>query len=288
MLLARHKQIVTIGELKATAMGPLANYACSCGEKIEACPFWHELGGVLTEKNVDFSLDNFGTHFRSPHPLVDAVLRVQPTNDFVYSLQRILIKSFPPARKTWNNTIIQNKNLIGACMQLQQGQLFLDGSKDANRLLYFLDSDLWDLKVIRMHRDGRAQVRSRRRKGFHTGKFSECVQEWRHTISEMDFACRKFKPEQVFTLTYESLCSMTDVVMDELWRFLELEGPDLVNESEEIASKEMHILGNSAARTKGKVRISLDEKWRDEISNDELTVFDQVAGETNRRLGYEP
>ena len=42
-LLAQHKSIATIGELKATAREDLETYRCSCGSLMRKCHFWKTL-----------------------------------------------------------------------------------------------------------------------------------------------------------------------------------------------------------------------------------------------------
>ena len=44
-LLAQHPRVATVGELKATRMGSIDEYRCSCGEPMRTCEFWQALGG---------------------------------------------------------------------------------------------------------------------------------------------------------------------------------------------------------------------------------------------------
>ena len=74
LLLATHRDIATIGELKATHLGDVAKYSCSCGVPILACPFWEEVGGVMKSHGHVFSPAAFDTHFRAQSWLVDKTL----------------------------------------------------------------------------------------------------------------------------------------------------------------------------------------------------------------------
>ena len=64
-LLAQHKGIATIGELKATARGDLETYRCSCGSLMRECHFWEKVTDRMQKADVSFTLDDFGTHFQS-------------------------------------------------------------------------------------------------------------------------------------------------------------------------------------------------------------------------------
>ena len=48
-LLARHPDIATVGELKASALGSLDSYKCSCGELLRECQFWDRIASRMTE-----------------------------------------------------------------------------------------------------------------------------------------------------------------------------------------------------------------------------------------------
>ena len=98
MLLAQHPQIASIGELKATAMGPMDNYQCSCGEPLLQCGFWRELTSRLTARGLPFSLDRFGTHFASSNPVFNRVLGAQLRGPRFERSRRMLLRHWPGLR----------------------------------------------------------------------------------------------------------------------------------------------------------------------------------------------
>ena len=67
-LLAQHPRVATVGELKATQMGPIDDYRCSCGEPMRTCAFWQALDREAGADGVDFSLEDFGTVFDGTGP----------------------------------------------------------------------------------------------------------------------------------------------------------------------------------------------------------------------------
>lgn len=284
MLLAQHPRIATIGELKATAMGPTDEYVCSCEEAIERCPFWSSLKSRCADAGVTFDVSEFGTHFGSPHHFRDRILGAQVRGRLFEWVRKSLLAS-PVLAGTYHKILRRNARLIEMICEFQGADLFLDGSKDPQRLMYFQRSGQWDLRVLRLHRDGRAQSNSRRQKTTRPVDFQRAVAEWKGTIGQMDRVCRNLDPNQVHTLQYEDLCRDPHQIMDSIWRFLEIE-PVTQDWSEvDLRKREHHILGNSM-RTKDKIQISMDTKWRERVSKEELEVFERLAGRQNRSLGY--
>jgi len=75
LLLANHPEISTIGELKASALGDVGKYVCSCGRPILECRFWKQVGAKMAAMGAEFRLEDFGTHFRASGPVCDRILR---------------------------------------------------------------------------------------------------------------------------------------------------------------------------------------------------------------------
>ena len=285
LLLAQHRQIVTMGELKATSMGELADYQCSCGAAIQGCDFWREVIHEVAARGGAFSLAQFGTHFRSRHAGYDRVLRARVRGPLFESVRRQLLKSVPGLAREYRQVMAQNRMLIEVIQRQQGADIFLDGSKDPQRLLYFLRSGHWSIDVIRLHRDGRAQSHSQRLKARGQLGFGEAAREWATTIGEMARVCEAVPDGRLHTLDYESLCRDPAAEMARIWRFLQVPALDRDWQQIDLKSPEQHILGNNM-RTKSQITIKLDEKWRDQVNDGELQLFEQRAGRVNRALGY--
>ncbi len=55
----------------------------------------------------------------------------------------------------------------------------------------------------------------------------------------------------------------------------------------ELRKQESHNIGGNPMRFRtGEQTIRLDERWREQLSADDLAIFDRRAGTWNRRLGY--
>ena len=280
LLLAQHPDITSIGELKGTAMGPLEDYTCSCGQKILSCDFWRS----ISEKVPGFTLEDFGTHFRSDTAFYDRVMRAQVRGP-VFEAIRSLVLRWPGIAKEKNAILERNQQFINAACELQGGQWFLDGSKDPHRLRYLQDSGRFNIKVIEMYRDGRAQSHSQRKKNYHGGNFARACREWQHTIGQMRQVLGRFDNSNIIRVNYEDLCEDPNKAMESLWPFLNVKAYEQDWRSVNLRQKPHHIIGNNM-RTKDDISIRLDGAWLDDLSSEDKNTFEGIAGETNRALGY--
>lgn len=82
---------------------------------------------------------------------------------------------------------------------------------------------------------------------------------------------------------YESLCAEPETTLTRIFEFF---GLDPMRVELDFRSVEHHILGNSM-RLGSSSDIRLDEKWRSQLTDADLNIFDRIAGKFNRRLGYE-
>ncbi|MDX2199844.1 MAG: sulfotransferase [Phycisphaerae bacterium] len=281
-LLAQHRDIATIGELKASAaMGDVSQYVCSCGERIVQCSFWRELKQTLAQRDVPFEVDDFGTHFReSGNPLADRVLRARvraPAFEMARTVARTVV---PAARKKHASALRRNRIIAETICELRGASVFLDGSKEAVRLEYLRSAGMPRLRVIYLVRDGRAVANSTRRHDNVSIEFA--ATEWKRTNIECERVAQRLAPGELMRLRYEDFCSDVPGTLSKMWSFLEI---DPARFQPHFANVEHHILGNWMRLTfDGTVK--LDEKWRAAMSAADLAAFDAVAGEMNRGFGY--
>lgn len=286
LMLAQHPHVSTIGELKATSMGRLEDYKCSCGAALSKCEFWRQVLARTGCAGRRFSLDDMGTHFRSPSKWRDKILHAQVRGRVFEVVRDVCLRVLPTLRSEYRALLEQNHFLAGLILQLQGGHLFLDGSKDPQRLLYFQRSNLFDIKIIRMHRDGRSQCNSQCKHANDTIPMQSAATEWRRTIEQMDRVSRRFDDDATFTLKYEDLCKDPNTVMSALFRFLQLsDEQDIDWANIDLRSRTHHILGN-AMRTQPRLHLAYDDAWTREVSMEDERAFQRVAGDVNADLGY--
>jgi hypothetical protein len=277
-VLGQHREIATIGELKASAMGDVDTYLCSCGERLVECEFWSVVGAGIKKHVPDFTFKKFGTHFRSSNKLFDRILRTNCRGPLAEWIRRMIIEFNPAFNSEYQDILSRNKLLIDRICGLVKRPVFLDASKDPNRLLYLSRSDLFEIYPIALYRDGRGVCNSMRK---HDGlSVEEAATLWKRKIVEMKNVLQMIRPTDAFILRYEEFCHDPDGAVDRI-----VNKVGLTDDHHAQLSDDMHILGNSM-RVSNTKEIRLDEKWKQELSSDEKSFFDGEYGELNRSLGY--
>lgn len=280
-LLANHPSISTIGELKASALGDVGEYTCSCGDKILECGFWAKVVQEMRARERSFSLDHFGTHFRSQRYLSDRVLRATVHGAVFEKVRQLAMGIVPGCQSERDKILLQNKELIDVVCDIQGGDCYLDGSKDPVRVKHFYESGIWDMRVVFLVRDGRGVANSYMN---HVGVSMEiAASEWLHKCNEMNRIRHLIPENKLLFLKYEDLCRQTDDVLNDILVF---SGLDTDKFQTDFGSATHHILGN-AMRLRSSSEIKLDEKWRRMLSKDDLAVFNRIGGEMNSSLGYQ-
>lgn len=281
-LLGIHPEIATVGELKASAMGDIELYDCSCGERIRSCPFWTAVTAEMHNRGMNFNLANFGTQFCArEHSLANRILTARLRNAAFEFVRGIALRVLPEARRTFRRILETNFALSEVVSNLQVGTVFLDGSKDPIRLKYLLAADMWDIQVIHLMRDGRGVANSYM-KHYGISMLTAAI-EWRQAHEAAERLRARLPESAWIKVHYEHLCRDVDPTLRNIFGYLGLESDAA---SQDFHSIENHILGNTM-RLSNSSEISLDEKWRSELSVADLAAFDRVAGNMNRKHGYE-
>jgi hypothetical protein len=279
LLLADHPDIATVGELKATSMGNIESYRCSCGELLTECPFWNEVRQFLLKQGRDFTFDNFRTHFRDKqHPFTDRLFRAALRGPLFEIARDTSFKLLPAANRTKNNILLQNQSTIEIICKLQQANIFLDDSKEPTRLKFLLGAKLWDIRVIHLIRDGRGVTNSYMRHK-KTG-MEKAAQEWFHAQQECDRMSKMLGGHRCLTVHYEDLCIEPEKTLVSIYHFL-----DISSELRTSVNRTKHIMGNQM-RLGSLQDIRLDEKWKTTLSADDIEVFANLAGKLNLHHGY--
>jgi len=282
LLLGAHPEIATVGELKATAMGDVDLYRCSCGSLIQHCQFWSKVGESLKRRNVQFDVANFGTHFRlgRASKLGDRLLRARVRGPLLEWLRSATMRLHPSASDHARRVLDRNRMLIDVFCELRGTRTFLDGSKDPVRLWHLLRSQAWRVKVIHLIRDGRGTANSYMK--HYQANMTVAALEWKETHQECERIKRTLGSGGSFTMRYEDLCSDPRATLEALLAFIEVDSSRMTLD---LRTQDLHVLGN-AMRLRSTDEIRTDERWRVDLSGEQLALFDRLAGNWNTRYGY--
>lgn len=280
-LLSTHRAITTIGELKATSMGDIEQYLCSCGQPLLECQFWRTVKEAMDRCGNKFVLSHFGTHFITDNRLCNRLLRSGVRGKLFEAARSIALGIVPSWRRILQEILNTNRTLIDILCDLHEGYVFLDDSKDAVRLRYLLSGGYWDIRVINLVRDGRGVTNSYM--GHYKVSMEEAVKEWLHTCREIAHMESRLGKNQCLRVNYEELCCNPQTVLTKIYNFIGVEQSVC---SANYHASDYHILGN-AMRLTSTSTIRLDEKWRTKLSAVDLEIFESRAGRINRKLGYQ-
>jgi hypothetical protein len=111
---------------------------------------------------------------------------------------------------------------------------------------------------------------------------AQAAYQWRRCNEEAGHILRRLDKSRWIEVRYEDICKDTENTLRRLFEFLSLD-PD--RRAQDFRTVEHHILGNGM-RLDTTSRISLDQRWKSVLTEEELHSFDRVAGEMNRRYEY--
>lgn len=279
LLLARHPAICSVGEVKAPAIGPPADYPCSCGQRILACDFWRALARDVDARGAHLDITGGATDIRrAPTPYLRALMKPLHRTPGIEALRDAALALSPGWRRHLRRFHAVNTALARAACALTGKAVFLDSSKTGLQLKYLLGNANLDVKVIRLVRDGRGVSLSyRTSEGF---TFADGAYAWRRANEESEALVASLPRDRWFDLGYERLCADVRGTLAEVFTFIGVDpGAPLADGAPH------HVLGNNKARMKTD-EVRLDERWRRELNADDLAAFERVAGAMNRRFGY--
>lgn len=302
MLLGSHPEICTVGELKATALGNVEAYRCSCGQPIRACTFWTGVMTAMAARGFNFDIAQTGTDLR--HGASDRARRLlKPLHRgaLLEAVRDVALRLTPGWTAHLARVDAVNAAVVAVIQEHTKAAVIVDSSKIGIRLKYLLRNPAFDVKVIRLVRDGRAvaltyvdperfaDARDPRLRGGGSGAprdderkpIAQAAREWRRSNEEAQAILANLDPARWIEVRYEAVCSETTATLDRICRFIGV--PHHV--PQDFRSVEQHVIGNGM-RLDTTSEIRLDDAWRNTLTAADLAAFDAVAGDLNRRLGY--
>ena len=303
ILLGSHPEICTVGELKATSMGDVDRYLCSCRAKVRMCPFWSGVRGDMADRGFDFDITDARTDLAfGAGPYLQRFLRPLHRGPLLELARDAALGLSPEWRSRLSRFQARNSALAETVCARTGKEVIVDSSKVGVRLKYLLRNPAFEVKVVRMTRDGRgvaltyvdpvrfadADDPALRGGGMGGNREDEKVTladaalEWRRCNEEAEAVLGRLDPARWRNVRYEELCADPDRTLRSLFTFI---GVDPGVGVEQLRFDGHHVIGNGM-RLDSSRQIRLDERWRQSLAPMDLQVFDSVAGEMNRRLGY--
>jgi len=278
-LLARHPEVATVGELSGTVHRARAGYQCSCGVELVKCGFWQCVSASMAKRGFTYSATTAETDIRNArNPLARRLLKPLhrgPLLELARDAGMALVGKNHLERQQALMTA-----LVESVMECTRKPVLVDSSKSGVQLKYHLRNPSLDVKAIGLVRDGRGVALSIARNQSTT--FPTGAQEWRRTNEEAQAIAGPLGEKRWLRVKYEALCEDPQGTLNRIWRFVGVAPRDL----DDCPETHTHVLGHGS-RLGGSKKIHNSEKWRKELSADDLRSFESIAGPLNRQLGYQ-
>ncbi len=291
VLLAGHKNISGLGEVHRLSIEPNKKQ-CGCGLTKNKCLFWRPIINQL-------QLDSYGeediNNWNDKLPTTQVKNRFKIGPWFVPDLTDLIVllstpKLFKSVSKLFNffssltyDSIKNSWTLFDTVNKLQSTPYIVDSSKNALRgkLLYLLRPG--DVYFIHIIRDGRAIASSAKKRGEKS--ILPSIYNWVSSNKNVERILLLVPRKQKILIGYEHLCKEPEKTMSTIFDFIGLQKGDWSVEEALMNYPYHQIPGNPllANRING---IRFDESWKNNLTNEELSDFERVAGEINKRYGF--
>ncbi len=275
--LGRHPEVATVGELSGTPSRSRPGYRCSCGAELVRCAFWAEVSDAMARRGFAYRASTDLTDVaEAPGAYARRLLKPLHRGPLLERVRDAGLFLSPGARAHLQRHRRLKAALVESVVECTGKPVLVDSSKSGVQLKYLLRNPRLRVKVLWLVRDGRGVARSLMRNQRMTMR--EAAYEWRRSNEEAAAIVRRLAPGAWREVRYEALCTDPEGTLAGLWPLLGVAPRPLEDPVQ-------HVLGHSS-RLGGRRAISLDEKWRTDLSAEDLRVFEEVAGAMNRRLRY--
>ncbi|MCP4322561.1 MAG: sulfotransferase [Psychromonas sp.] len=301
MLLGAHPELCSVGELKAANLGHKGSYLCSCKSLVSKCKFWQGVSKKMAQRGQVFCISDAGTDIRiGASPYVLRLLKPLVRNSMMELVRDLLLSLSPVWRKQLPILQKRNADYVRSIAEQAGVETVVDSSKIGIRLKYLLKNPELDIKVIWVVRDGRgvsqayknpsefADAKNPKLRGGGAGKTQEQgrgievgAHEWVRCNQETEAVLATMPKENWMQVHYEDICNSTDKTLDNIFEFI---GVDPRKKRLDFKTVEHHVVGNGMRLDDSEV-IKLDDRWKDELTADELMIYKRVVGAYHHKLG---
>lgn len=273
LLLGKHPQIVSVGELQFLKEFFQNREKCTCGEPMPDCEFWKKIAERLQTQNFEIQ---------------DSTSLLDLPSGFWQKIWFNLNLHFgkrAAVENQINRPIIQyNWSVIDTIAEEMQVKYVLESSKIPERAKYYsLFAGERNIKFIFLIRDGRGVSFSKMRRNGYSAFRSAA--SWFLVNTNLILFRLSLPASQKLSIRYEDLCQKPNRELGKILRFLNLERPaDLLH----APVLKAHNVGGSPHRFHQKENFQLreDRRWQTEMRQFDLLTVSTLTFVINFFSGY--
>ena len=143
-----------------------------------------------------------------------------------------------------------------------------------------------DCRIIHIYRDGRDLALSLMKQWFGPGNVYSAARSWRNMIEKARRDGRAAGPERYLELRYETLLEWPRESMEKVCKFIGEPFSEAVL-TPNFVERDLNPSKHGGYGTKTEILKGNHGKWRKEMPEADRAVFESVAGNLLRELGYE-
>ena len=269
-LLGTHPNISTIGERRKFYTHSFETnqqhaQSCSCGKLFTECEHWSTIKEGVTNK---VNLQEYKTNPTEFKLFENKYLHKLACETVKFCVQRKLPNPFASKLKRLNHF---NQILVEEIMKLNDGTVFLDSSKSLDQCFFLSQIEAFDIHVVWLTRDPRAQVNSAMK--YNKWSVQEATERWKSEMNENAAMLGKIGVKST-ELNYELLCKEPEKQMK---RLLSEIGLDESAFSLNFREKTQHIMGNYSMRLGSDTKIEERKEWKKELKQDQVNTIESLT-----------
>lgn len=282
-LLNAHSAICSAGHTTGWRFREGKGFPCSCGQRIQDCPFYNKIASAFRRDGLAFEYHSFGTDLRLVNNdrlnryLTVRMPRFLPSG--LESTRDRLVRLLPGAGEEVRRVRHANRTFVDTALSHFGARVYVDNSHRPFRLRMLKDIDGFDVRALHLVRDFRGVAFSNMKlRGVGA---AHATGAWLGEQADITRVSAGLVPTR--TVFYEDICDATDDTLADIHRFVGV-APETFGG--DFKSSEHHILGN--VMRFGPPRIAKSTTWRDELPCDQRDVIERTAQRFVRRQPRHP
>lgn len=293
MFLGGHPDVASLGELNFLGKAVSLRQECTCGALVANCTAWNSVYDTLTALTaVDFRLKPYD--FRLWDALASHVIdHKQQTRGYraAVQLRKLLLELREranylglraPLPAPLRNAISNKLLLYRIIAHNWSKKVLVDSSKNQREAVELYRANPARLKIIFLVRDGRGVYLSQKSNGRDNAR---SLAGWRNYYQRaLPLLEKNIPPEAIIRLRYEELVATPEHAARQLCAFAGIPyDPRMLD----LTQATRHMVNGNDTRFSPSKGMQLDERWRRELTPQDLEFFERHGGGAlNRRLGY--